>query len=71
MWKEIIDGLLKAGRTERQLAGEVGCTQPTINRLRNGKTDQPTWPVGRRLMELSGRECACTATAVHDNQEAA
>jgi transcriptional regulator with XRE-family HTH domain len=60
MWKQIIDQIVEAGMTEREIAERCGCTQPTVNRLRSGVTKEPGYSIGKHLMELAGKQCRCS-----------
>ncbi len=54
MWPEIINGILsREGISERELADRCGVKQPTINRLRTGKTRDPGWTLGQCLIGLA------------------
>lgn len=50
-FQEIVNELL-GDMTEKALAESVGCTQPTINRLKSGKTKTPVHDVAKRLEAL-------------------
>jgi transcriptional regulator with XRE-family HTH domain len=70
MWPKIINGILtREGISERELADRCGVKQPTINRLRTGKTRNPAWPLGECLIDLAAGSYAPAAS--HDHQEAA
>lgn len=49
---EAVLALIAASWTEPQIAAAVGTTQPTINRIRNVKSD-PAWPLGQKLVDLA------------------
>lgn len=48
---EAIVRLLLANWTEVEIASAVGTTQPTINRIKNGK--QPNYALGERIVLLA------------------
>ena len=52
MWTNIIHRLRRSGLTQAQIADLVGCSQPTIHRLLHGKTQNPGFQVGQRLLAL-------------------
>jgi predicted transcriptional regulator len=67
MWPELINGILsREGISERELADRCGVKQPTINRLRTGKTRDPSWPLGQCLVGF-----ASAGRSVSKQQEAA
>lgn len=49
---EAVARLKSAGMTEAVIAARVGCSQPTINRIRHGRRT-PTYELGRRLVDLA------------------
>lgn len=51
-WKSILADLKAAGRTQKDIATKCGCAQTTISDLATGKTDQPAYSIGERLMAL-------------------
>lgn len=46
--------LLAAGRTTKQLAGELGCSQPAVSRIATGKTAMLRPEATLRLIVLAG-----------------
>ncbi|WP_041702826.1 hypothetical protein [Pseudogulbenkiania sp. NH8B] len=55
-WKSLIAELLKAGMTQKQIADEVGCTQPCIAGLATGRRGkQVSYDIGSKLVALSER----------------
>ncbi|MDG4550758.1 MAG: helix-turn-helix domain-containing protein [Candidatus Contendobacter sp.] len=54
-----IEKLRADGWTDAAIARRVGCSQPTITRIRNGKTD-PRESTARALEELSASASAMT-----------
>ena len=51
MFPEIIESLIAKGLTEKQIADLIGCSQPSVNRIRKGK-QSPGYDVGAKLVEL-------------------
>jgi transcriptional regulator with XRE-family HTH domain len=51
-----IESLIAKGWSQQAIADAVGCSQPTINRIKSGVT--PLWPVGTALIDLAKRERA-------------
>jgi len=52
MLKTTIEELISSGLTEQAIADAVGSTQPTINRIRTGETEDPKHSLGRSLERL-------------------
>lgn len=53
-WKILINSLIESGMSEKSIALAVGnTTQPTIHRLKTGKTPEPKHALGERLIDLS------------------
>ena len=54
-WTRVItQARQKRGLTQYQLAELAGCSQFCISHLESGKTKDPRYSVGARLIELSG-----------------
>jgi DNA-binding XRE family transcriptional regulator len=51
MFTKIVQEIIKSGLTEMEIAKKVNSTQPTINRIRNGKT-KPMGELGIALVAL-------------------
>lgn len=51
--KEAVEALIAAGWTEHRLAEQVGCKQPTINRIRRGAVRDCMYSLGKRLVGLA------------------
>jgi len=51
-WKQIIFDLMSAGLSGVKIAERVGCSQSTINGLKNGYTDQPWHDTGEAILRL-------------------
>lgn len=47
-----LNGLAERGWSETKIAQEVGTTQPTINRIKKGKTRSPSYEVGAGILSL-------------------
>ena len=45
--------LLNQQLTDLQIAEKVGCSQPTINRIRNGKTKRISYALGTQINLLA------------------
>ena len=56
MIQTFIIELIAAGVSERDIAARIGVTQPSINRMRNGK-QQPTYEVGKKIADLYEEVC--------------
>ena len=50
--KLVQDLINLADLTEVQIADELGVSQPTVNRLKNGKVARPAYHVGAALIAL-------------------
>lgn len=51
--KDAVEALIAAGFTEHRLAAEVGCKQPTINRIRRGAVRDCMYSLGKKLVSLA------------------
>lgn len=56
-WRRLIDGLIRSGMTQTQLAAAVGCGQSTINDLLKGRTNEPRASVTLALIGLANTRC--------------
>lgn len=61
---EAIGHLKRAGLTEQSIAGKVGASQSTINRVLHGM--QPTYGLGKALVDLA-QQTALPASADPDD----
>ena len=53
-WKNIIkQALTRGGLTQVELAQLAGCSQSSIGDLMSGRTQEPRYSLGLRLLELS------------------
>jgi predicted XRE-type DNA-binding protein len=52
MLVQIIEELVASGLSEGKIAGIVGASQPTINRIRNGKIKDAKHRLGSALVQL-------------------
>ena len=52
MWKEIIIDLVTWGLSEREIAAQVGLSQPQINRLKHGRRKSVRHETGELLRKL-------------------
>jgi transcriptional regulator with XRE-family HTH domain len=48
-----VETLVARGWTEQAIAEAVGCTQPTINRIKGGMI--PAWDTGNAIVDLAKR----------------
>lgn len=62
MLKKAIDDLIGVGLSEYDIADLVGASQPTINRIRNGKQNAG-FDLGRKIVALRDRRLPREATA--------
>lgn len=51
-WKNIISELINLQMTQQQIAEKCGCGQTTISELAIGKTQNPSFALGQKLIEL-------------------
>lgn len=52
-WKGLLARLIESGLTQAQIAAECGVTQQSISALFCGKSADPAFSVGARLLELA------------------
>jgi predicted transcriptional regulator len=50
--QKIVIKLIAAGTTEKDLAEKVGCSQPTIHRIKSGDITDPSYSTGKALENL-------------------
>lgn len=55
-WKILITRIIDKGYTETEIAKHVGCSQPTINRLKLGKIDDPRYTTGASIVLMAEEE---------------
>lgn len=70
MFPEIIEDLIARGMTEKQIGDRIGCSQPSVNRIRNGK-QSPGYEVGAKLVELRDETPAAQAAGAEPGRAAA
>ena len=51
-WQKLIDDLVKSGLTQSQIGEKCGVTQPAIQLIYSGKTNEPRYSLGERLLAL-------------------
>ena len=53
-WKNVIEKIqARHGLTQPQIAEIVGCAQGSISHLVSGRTPDPRYSIGRKLLDLS------------------
>lgn len=62
MWQELIGDMRRAGLKEAEIvtrlkAMGVETTQPTINRIMNGKIGEPNYQLGAAIVKLHSEVC--------------
>lgn len=62
MFPKLIEDLIQAGLTEQQIGERIGRSQPSVNRMRNGK-QRPDYEAGARLVDLHRDLCEGRAAA--------
>ena len=53
---QVVEELVGSGLSEQDIATEVGSSQPTVNRIRNGK-QEPLDGLGQALRQLHRERC--------------
>ena len=61
-WKSIVESLVKAGLSQKEIGIRANCSQNTIWMLLHGKTNEPAYSTGKALLELHNEVCQ-TASA--------
>jgi transcriptional regulator with XRE-family HTH domain len=51
-WKSIVAELQALGLSQPQIANACGCRQGTISAIATGKTAEPKFGLGKKLLEL-------------------
>lgn len=73
-WKQVLTEIKqRQGLTQVQIAARVGCSQATICDLYHGRTAEPRYSIGQKLIELANSEAASRhpASAASGNHTAA
>ena len=56
MFSAIVEKLIRSGMTESEIAAKVGCSQPSVNRIRKGKQKNLSYELGAALLALSNEQ---------------
>lgn len=59
--QKMIVEILNSGLSEPELAKLAHSTQPTINRIKKGKTDNPSYTLGKKIEEIHAELTRATA----------
>ena len=51
-WPNLIDELKATGLTQAEIAGACDCSTGNLSELRNGIVKNPTYPLGKALVDL-------------------
>lgn len=51
-WPSLIDAIIEAGYTQKDVARVVGCDQSHISDLKRGAQAEPKYGVGKKLIDL-------------------
>jgi len=51
-FSKLIKSLIKHGWTQKEIAAEIGCSQPNVARLLKDTDTEPRYSVGINLVEL-------------------
>lgn len=51
-WSEVVGLIQKSGRSQQQIASQVGVDQSTVCRLADGRAPEPRYSVGEKLLAL-------------------
>ncbi len=60
--QDAVNKLAAAGWTEQRIASEAGTTQPTINRIKNGR-QRASFDIGQSLVALAAKADSDAAAA--------
>ena len=60
-WKKLIADIQEAGYTQTQIADSVGCKQSSLSDLATGKTKEPLYRIGERLVAMHKINCTKAA----------
>ena len=60
--QDAVNKLAAAGWTEQRIASEAGTTQPTINRIKNGR-QRAAFDIGQSLVALAAKADSDAAAA--------
>ena len=52
-WQKIIIDLCDSGLTQQEIAAKAGCAQTTVSELASGKTADPRFSLGQRLLAIA------------------
>lgn len=66
-WKQVISELISSGLTQCEIAKAAGVAQSAISELYTGKTTEPRYSTGLRLMQLRRRK---PKKSLHEKAEA-
>ena len=55
-FQALIKALIDQGWTQKEIAAEIGCSQPNVARLLKDKKAVPSWPTGDALIMLAEAE---------------
>jgi transcriptional regulator with XRE-family HTH domain len=51
-WPKLIDEIKSKGYTQERIANVCGCSIGNLSELRSGKVRNPTYPLGKALVEM-------------------
>lgn len=60
-WPRVIQELMDAGVTQREISERAQCSQATISELKTGRTKSPRYEAGVALIELYAERCGAAA----------
>jgi len=60
-WQQIVLQLRGNYKPLAAVAREIGCEEPTLNRLARGEVSQPRFDIGVKLLELHGSVMSLSA----------
>ncbi|WP_336937999.1 helix-turn-helix domain-containing protein [Acinetobacter modestus] len=64
-WKNIIESLLEAKLSQKEIGLRANCSQNTIWMLLHEKTSNPSYATGKALIELYTEVCELKAVQCH------
>lgn len=56
MWTKLINDLTQSGFTLRDIQARTGLAPSSLSELRSGKTSEPMWTAGQKLVEMHDSE---------------
>lgn len=56
-WAKLISEIQVAGFTQAKIADSVGCSQSSLCDLANGRTKEPLYRIGERLVAMHKIHC--------------